>query len=286
MSGLRVFRNGSWSSAHADQAGTIYPHDTFPTEATTGYPKGLPGDTRTPVALTPYEGPDTITVPGTVIDSKSISGQIHVQAPNVIIKNCLVVTDEFEIVNAIRIDGNGSAVIMDTEVTSEGIGTPASAIGSDNFTLIRVNIHGFIDGIRANDNVIVRDSYIHDLRLIGEDPHNDCIQSTGGSHCRFIHNNLENEHSQTSCFIFGPSAAPIDDYIISNNLMNGGGYVMYLGDDPGAFASTNFAVINNRWGRKFWPNGGFFGPLSLSAMTGPLTWRGNVWDDTEEPLTI
>lgn len=279
-----VYTSGAWET-RADFAKTIYPHDTFPTAATTGYPHGLTGDTRTPVTLTPYSGPSAITIPGTVIDSHSISGQIYVQAPNVTISNCLLTIPESENVNAIRIDGNGSALIRDTEIAGAGAGVPATAVGTDNFTLLRVNINGFGDGIRAGNNVTVRDSLIHDLREVGVDPHNDCIQSTGGSHCRFIHNTLENSFAQTSCIIFGPSLDNIDDMIVENNLLAGGGYSVYLGNDVGSgFVSTDITFFSNRWSRKFWPNGGFHGPHSVVPLTGPLVWEGNVWHDTEEPI--
>jgi hypothetical protein len=282
MSGLQVYSTGSWT-ARADHASTVYPRDSYPTAATTGYPHGLPGDTRSPVTLVPYAGPSTISTPGTVIDSCSITGQIWVQAPNVTISNCLITTSESEMVNAIRVDGSGSVLVRDTEVFGEGAGTPATAVGSDNFTLLRVDIHGFGDGVRAGDNVTVRDSFIHDLRELGADPHNDCIQSTGGSHCRFIHNSLENQHAQTACFIFGPSLGNIDDMLVEGNLLAGGGYSVYLGDDTGSgLISTNIAFINNRWSRKFYANGGFHGPHSIVPLTGPLVWRGNVWHDTEE----
>jgi hypothetical protein len=285
MSGLRVFKNGAWS-ARADQAGTLYPHDTFPTEATTGYPKGLPGDARTPVTLTPYDGPTTINTPDTVIDSKVIAVQLWVQAPRVVIRNSLVIAPEESITNAIRVDGPGSATIIDTEITADGIGAASTAVGDSNITLIRVNIHGFLDGLRAGTNVTLRDSLIHGLAEIGSDPHNDCIQSIGGSHCRFIHNRLINVHDQTSCFILGPSHGAISDFVIDNNLMSGGGYVIYLGDDPDGFTSSDIAVVNNRWGRDVWPNGGFWGPYSYAPITGPLVQFGNVWDDTEEPLIL
>ncbi|MEV0136688.1 hypothetical protein AB0H83_50720, partial [Dactylosporangium sp. NPDC050688] len=55
----------------------------YPAAHNTGYPQGLPGDTRKKVTLTPYTGPMTITVAGTVIDGKDINGHLEIKAKNV-----------------------------------------------------------------------------------------------------------------------------------------------------------------------------------------------------------
>src|SRR5688500_11950078 len=97
------------------------------------------------------------------------------------------------------------AAAMDTATVCSG--ALASAVGDSNFTLLRVDIHGFTDGVRANDNAFIYDSFIHDMfEDVDLDTHNDCIQSVGGSNVVCRHNTLENANTQTSCFIFGPSA--------------------------------------------------------------------------------
>ena len=44
----------------------------WPGPQNTGYPKGLPGDTRTPVTLTNYTGPQEIKTCGAVIENKIV----------------------------------------------------------------------------------------------------------------------------------------------------------------------------------------------------------------------
>ena len=67
---------------------------------------------------------------------------------------------------------------------------------ASNATLLRMNIHGSVDGVKADNNTTVQDSYIHDLHVFSSDPnqgggatHNDAVQTFGpAANVSLLHN--------------------------------------------------------------------------------------------------
>jgi hypothetical protein len=61
---------------------------------------------------------------------------------------------------------------------------------------------------------------------------------------------------------------PIDNVVIENNLLAGGGYTVYLGEmksgQPGGGPVTNVRFVNNR------VSGGYWGPLYLRTELGNM----------------
>ncbi|MET7395566.1 hypothetical protein ABZS66_18960, partial [Dactylosporangium sp. NPDC005572] len=90
----------------------------FPAANNTGYPQGLAGDTRKKVTLTPYTGPMTITVAGTVIDGKDINGHLEIKAKNVTIRNSRIRVANVQAVTST--DDNANLRIEDTEIDGQG----------------------------------------------------------------------------------------------------------------------------------------------------------------------
>ncbi len=281
----------------------------YPAEYNTGYPHGLSGDTRTPVTLTPYTGPCTITTAGTVIDSKDITCRLVIKASNVVVKNSRVRVSNS---NAIYVDDVYHLTVMDTELDGQHQDNSAggiSLIGDGSYTLIRVDAHGSGDIARANwGGVAIIDSFLHDPFCLQGSCHNDVIQTTdgnctlgtdsingvipntsdttSGSYCiKIVHNRLENPHTQTSNILLKADQGPIHDVLVENNLFNGGGYTVYWYDAN--FKSTKGIIRNNRFRRAptggFWPNGGYWGPYAPQADEAPA-WSNNVWDDTGAPV--
>ncbi len=232
------------------------PH--YPDATCTGVPAGT--------TLTAASGL-TLSTPGQVYDSKDVTGCITVTAANVTIKNSRVKCN----------DGYGiwsrstGLLVQDTEVDCNS--TTGTGIVGGSFTARRVNVHGCENGASADDNVTIADSYIHDL-FEGPGSHVDGIQvASNSTGLLFDHNRILNANSETSAIIGGDSATET----VSNNYLSGGGFTLYC--------SPNFAgfkVFNNRWGRQYWPNGGYYGPYANCDGIGQ--WSNNVWDDTGLPV--
>ena len=283
----------------------------FPTAATTGYPHGLPGDTRTPVTLTPYTGPTTITVPGTVIESKHITDRLNIRAANVTIRNSLIQVTNSQAINITNNPAYWGLKVIDTEIdgtrTDNSTGG-ISLIGDGGYRLIRVDAHSSGDIARANwGGVAIIDSWLHDPYCVQETCHNDVIQTTEancvlgtssvdglvagtsdkveGSFCiKILGNRLENPFTQTSLMLFKADQGDIHDVLVAGNLLNGGGYGLYWYDhNVGTYRSTHGTVLDNRWMRA--PTGGYFvkgGLNNTHAFRAALlpTWSGNRWADT------
>jgi hypothetical protein len=259
------------------------PASGFPAAFNTGYPRGLPGDTRTPVSLTPYTGPCTITTAGTIIDKKDIRCTLNIRAKNVVIRNSRI-----RVANASAVDtrdNDNRVLIEDTELDGQGLDNSAGGIalvGFAGFILRRVDAHGSGDIIRANGWAEIHDSFLHDPRGLQGSQHHDIIQSTNAVHLRIVHNRLENPHTQTSCILLKADQGNISDVLVDRNLMNGGGYSFYWYDhNTGVYRISNGTVSNNRFMRApagYWPKGGYHGARVFSAVSLP-TWTNNVWDD-------
>ncbi len=229
---------------------------------------GLPDATNTGwqhtgVVLKP-SGSIKVTQPGTVIDGLDIKGEVSIEADNVTIKRSRITSGDYYPIR--HLNGNKGLLVEDTEIAGTN-GDVTSAISFTDYTARRVNVHGSADGLKADNNVLIEDSYIHDLAL-SPGSHNDGIQSTGGSNVTIRHNTIDvGSDGITSCIILGNEWAPQSNITIANNLLNGGGWSIYLPDQ-----GTNRSITGNRFGRDY--------GYGIATLQGTYTWSGNVWDDT------
>lgn len=190
----------------------------FPSASNTGVPAGT--------TLT-NSGSITVTVDGTVIDSRLVTGCITVQANNVTIKNTKVLGGTcFEPIHII--DPYRGLLIQDTEIDGQNSKTCASAVGYGGYTLLRANIHGCTDGphLGGAANITIQDSYIHDLFNDGS---TDAIQAYNlnlavGNSVKITHNTLEGGGNST-IFIADQVSG---DLIIDSNLMMGPNFTLRL----------------------------------------------------------
>lgn len=133
----------------------------WPGPQNTGYPHGLPGDTRTPVTLTNYTGPYTLRTSnsscGLVIDSKILNQDLLIEmgngthskdTPCVTIRNSLVRGVIFA-----EQYSHGPVLIEDTEVAVEGLSWWEN-VGRNNIFAYRVNSHITLDANRQPNTVV------------------------------------------------------------------------------------------------------------------------------------
>jgi hypothetical protein len=240
-------------------------------------PKPGPSNTGVPAGVTlRASGSLTITTAGTVIDGLDIDGCVTVKANDVVIRNSRIrCTDYYPLWVE-----SGSLLIEDSEIAASG-GVATSGIAFANYTARRVNVHGAADGMKADSNVTVEASWIHDLWL-GNGDHADGVQSTGGANVTFRCNVIDIvDHSQghggepNSCFQVGTEWAPDSNFIIDQNWLSGGGWVINMGG-----GAPGNQITNNRFTRDYG-----YGPISVvdDAPTHVLI-NGNVWDDTGAPI--
>ncbi|MEO1060903.1 MAG: hypothetical protein AAFZ07_05755 [Actinomycetota bacterium] len=230
-----------------------------------GTPAGVGSVGVTNAGALQRSGSVSVTRDGAVVENLDINGSITVRANNVTIRNVRVRGNSSHL---IRNEGQ-NLVIEDTTLIGE---RPCSAgIGFSNFTARRVDISGCADGMKANGNVLVENSYIHDLRK-WSGTHNDGIQSTGGSNIVIRNNVIEGANrSSVSAIKLTSENRHLSDVVVQGNRLSGGNYTLYLTNKPGQRAPTDVQIIDNvfvdgtaKWGWR------------LVDSSPSQTWRGNT----------
>ncbi len=227
-----------------------------------GYPDltntGVPAGTT----LT-NSGSITINTDGAIIQDLNISGQIVVNADNVTIRRVRVTSGDYYPIDYTNHTG---LLIEDSEVI--GLSSNVTAgLSFDNYTARRVYLTGAADGFKANANVLIEDCYVNQL-AIGQDTHNDGVQTTGGSNVTLRHNTFKlGDQSGVSAVVqAGNEWGDNTDWVIENNLMDGGGWTINASGNR----NINFQILNNRFTRR--------AGYGVGYVQGS-TWSGNIYDD-------
>lgn len=289
------------STATAASASSTVPRAKVPRAGLTCMPKpslcGFPDATNTGVmpgvTLTPVAGTVNLSTPGQVYQNMQVTGGINVTAPNVTIRNVrLIVTDDYYGIKSFSNDLN---LVLD-HVEIDLNGHPGiKGIAFDGYTAKHVLFHNGADCAHMEVNVVIEDSYC----VLGPDvngdgnpdrsdfcnggDHFDGFQSDRGENITIRHNTIRNPCSQTSAILMSTNTDAIDQVVIDNNLVSGGGYTIYCGTDSRGVA-THETYTNNVTSREFFPNGGYWGPSTSCehvAVSG-----GNVWDGNYIPPSL
>jgi hypothetical protein len=256
------------------------PSSSFPNESNTGVPPGT----------VLRSCPTTITASGTY-DSCQFNGDVSVQASNVHITRSRI--------NGQVSAGSGFAgqqtglVISDTTIDcrcqSQSDDDTPSGILEANYTLIRVDLFNAGHGAAVKSNVVIQDSYIHDLGGPTA-AHKNGIFSGDGTNVLIRHNTIECADGGHGCSAAIGLFDDFDDvsyYTIDNNLLNTDGAYCFFGSGGPSkqYVSHHITFTNNHFGRKFRKNCGFYGPVVYFDKSKPgMVWSGNVWDDTGKPV--
>lgn len=252
----------------------------YPDETNTGVPAGTQLTNATSITVNESyisanggRGPDGRFV----LSEKNISEQIVVSANNVTIKNTRITTNAYY-----PIDYNGytGLLVEDTEIKATSPSVTAG-IGFSNYTARRIMITGSSDGIKADDNVLVEDSYITQL-CQSAGSHNDGVQFYGNGNVTLRHNTIKGSVMKAAGV--DGCTAPQDvvaiqinsgaaNSVIENNLIDSHNALWSIN---GAGAST-LQIRNNRFTKSYskYPDA----PWSVSASQS----SGNYYDDTGLP---
>jgi hypothetical protein len=216
-----------------------------------------------------------INTPGTVIDGKDIQGCVSIKANNVTIKRSRVRCDSYF---PIRIyEGIRNAVIEDTEIDGMNSGATNAAVGFEYYTLRRVNIHNTGEGPHMGTDVLVQDSYVHDLANC-DICHNDAVQSSGARNVVLRHNTFINDADGKNAVVrIATEQGDSHNFLVENNLLAGGNYAVQVRSQGNGFPE-GVRVINNRI-VPTWR----FGPFDV--VDGKIEASGNFRDDTLAPLS-
>lgn len=261
---------------------TPAPAGAFPDATNTGVPAGT--------TLTAYTGPSTISTAGTVIDGKTL-GCIRINAPGVTIRNSKISCAGGI---AVSVDDKGGPaanrlLLVDVEITCQNTG--GTGISEAHYVVRRAHIHGCENGLDVNQNVLIEDSYIHDL-FGGNDAHADGIQLAwhwNGSayvccakNVTIRHNTIYSVHADgslgTATVIMNPNAD--ENVLIEGNLLAGGAATVYC-NRPGT--GINVRLVDNHFSTRFSPK---VGAYMASDDCGDETLSGNVFHETGQPIPL
>ena len=256
----------------------------FPDATNTGVPAGT--------KLTVVTGNQVYSTPGQVISGMDIRGCVSIRADNVTIKNSRITcttSDAGVKTHEGACGGNNycnrkGILIQDVEIDGGGVSNNGLQYGG--FDLLRVNIHGFENGIAwSAEPGSVRDSYIHGLNCTADSngnctggQHPDGMQfSAGQTDVTIDHNTIIAPITNSAIIMYDATGDQNARVVINNNILSGGGFTLYCNNNP----STGNRVTNNRFGASR------FGPRTsgCSVSNGDLAaWSGNVSDATGQPI--
>jgi hypothetical protein len=249
---------------------------------------GKPGPGNTgPVAgtaLAVVNGNQTFGTSGAVVSGKDFHGFVKVTGKNITFKNC-VFRGGVASGNAALLDtesGSGT-VIQDSEFVPAHPAATVDGIWASSTSIYRSNIHGSVDGVKTGSDVLIQDSYIHDMSWFASDPnqgggetHNDGVQSFfGDARVTLRHNNIDMSTTKNGNAALQSSA---NDSHVDGNWLDGGGCSLNFDDHN--VPLTGLQVTNNRFGRHSF----YKCPILLSTKAVLVTNSGNVFDDTGGPI--
>ncbi len=187
---------------------------------------GVPAGTT----LTVYNGDLTITTAGATYSGLDIHGYVRVQAPNVTIKNSIIRggtgNNGLGIVSDVS-DSATNFLLEDSEVVPQYPVVNLDDVKGWNYTLLRDNIHGAVDGLKMyGNNATVQDSWIHDLVTYAHDPaqnngpsHSDGVQILSGTNLKVLGNTIEGQPN--SSIIITQDHGAVSNVLIDGNWLSG-----------------------------------------------------------------
>jgi hypothetical protein len=235
-------------------------------------------------SLTVITGDQTFSTSGQVITGKDFRGYVKVTGSNITFKNCIFRGGTPSGNNALlNTQAGTNTVVEDSEFVPAHPAATIDGLWTKNTKLYRVNIHGTVDGLKAGNNTLVQDSYIHDMSWFASDPnqgggptHNDGVQAFDGvSGVTLRHNNIDMSTTKDANAALQSSASYVT---VDDNWLDGGGCTLNF-DDHG-HALPGLVVTNNRFGR----HSAFQCPILLSNLLSLAENSGNVWADTGTPI--
>ena len=235
-------------------------------------------------ALTVVTGNQTFSTSGQVITGKDFRGYVKVTGSNITFKNCIFRGGTPSGNNALLDTESGTnTIVEDSEFVPLHPAATIDGVWTASTKLYRVNIHGTVDGMKAGNNTLVQDSYIHDMSWFASDPnqgggatHNDGVQAFDGvSGVTLRHNTIDMSTTKDANAALQDSASNVT---VDNNWLDGGGCTLNFADHGHSLPAL--VVTNNRFGR----HSAFQCPILLSNLLSLAQNSGNVWVDTGTPI--
>lgn len=262
----------------------------YPDESNTGIPAGqdllrVPDDVSSgPGWKFDERGWVAVDEDGAVLENLQLTTPIDVQADGVAIRNV-----------RINVSGDTWGIALrhvhDTTIENVEIaptvGSSRLLVGikdiygdSTGTRVLRSDISGMSTGIQTVEGLI-EGNYIHDFGYQEGDHLNGTTSNGSSQPLAILNNTVLNQYGQTDAISFFQDFGIEGNRTVSGNLLAGGGYTIYGGQNEGAPPAFNIRITGNRVAKLYFPLGGYYGPVTAfdrSALGN--VWAGNIWDDT------
>jgi hypothetical protein len=280
----------------------------FPDPSRCGYPDA--DNTGPAVGLTPVQsaslpsgaqwdgGTLRINADNVTVQNLDIPGAVAVGGDNVTIRNSRIAVDNGCSSPCgsygIRLgeDGNtvSGTVLSNLDIVTAGGAKVDHGVrnnGDEVVTADRLYVKGFA-GAWKGPGTITNSYLFSDLIFAGD--HVEAYLNGGeGDPSILVHNTILNPIDQTAAISFFDDFGDIGQVIVQDNLMAGGGYVMYGGAKNSASSVKGPMLVRaNRIARGrqdaqgYFPNGGYYG-LWAEFNPNVTTACDNYWDDNLAP---
>jgi phage baseplate assembly protein gpV len=226
---------------------------------------------------------------GAVLQGLSIPYNVDVTGSNVTIKD-----DQINVTG----DSFGVSLRHTHNVTIENTNIFGGS-GSNRLMVGIKDIYGDCSNTRVlDDNIwytatgiqifsgLIQGNYIHDMRFINGDHVNGITSNGGTTPLTIEHNTVLVNNSQTDAIGLFEDFGVEANVLITNNLVGGGGYAIYGGQNSGGPATHNIRITNNRFSRTYYPQSGYFGPATAFNLSGSGNeWSGNTWLGSSQEIS-
>jgi hypothetical protein len=226
---------------------------------------------------------------GATVSGLNIPYNLNVAASNVTVKDDRIVTSG---ASSFGVTFRHTSGVTVENCTISGVdggsgrllaGLKDSYNDSTGLQVLNNNIYDVSAGVQIESGLI-QGNYIHDMGLIAGD-HLDGTNSDGGvtGLLTIQHNTIFDQYNQTTAVGLFEDFGVQSNRVVTDNLLAGGGYTIYAGQNNGGATTSKITITNNRISNLYFPQGGQYGPVT-DFNTATTTWTGNVWDATGAPV--
>jgi hypothetical protein len=275
----------------------------YPDATNTGVPAGMslrsvPGQVSSgPGWSYNSQGYVQVTGNGAVFRGYSVHGTVVVTGSNAVIADDSISNSGDGITgDGVNLSGNPS----DVTIEHTTISSPSGTRGMNGVFAGIKDLDGNARGTKVLDNNIadastgvqlyiglIEGNYIHDETATDPGSHLNGTTSNGSTIPLTIqHNTVFNPNGQTDAISLFEDFGAEANVLITDNLVAGGGYTIYGGQNPGGQQAYNIRITNNRFSTIYFSQSGSFGYVTAFDPTAPgNVWSGNIWDSSGAPLS-
>ncbi len=256
----------------------------YPDATNTGVPAGA--------SLSAQTGDIHVKSAGTTIQNLALDGTIYVEAPNTTIRDTEVTVNGTQ--SGCKSPCGGKGIWIKPGVSGtviEGVTCHGGAPTGENVTefCIQSNdastrverVHFYNCTTCMAGPGTWSDSFVDQTGAsIPQEHYEDIYYGGGAGQVTVHHDTMLNPQGQTAVVFLSVDFGNQTEVTITDNLMAGGGYMVYGGGSGnGGQVIGPVSITGNRFSRKYYPNGGYYG---VDAYMKPAVtkWSGNCWDET------